>query len=90
MKVKVVGTTEPFNYKDKKTGAERRARNIYIVREPTSRETGITGFIASPIFLPDTLFSKIPIGGFDPKKEYDFVYESDGRFSFLADIREAT
>lgn len=90
MKVKVVGTSDVINYKDKKTGAEKRARNIYIVREPTSRETGTTGFIAASIFLPETLFVKIPIGGFDPKKEYDFIYESDGRYSFLADIREAT
>lgn len=90
MKVTVVGTSGLISYKDKKTGEEKRARNIYIVREPTSRETGGTGLISAAIFLPESLFSKIPVGGFDPKKKYDFIYESDGRFSFLSDIQEAS
>lgn len=90
MKVTVVGVSDLIVYKDKKTGEEKRAKNIYIVREPTSRETGGTGLIAASIFLPETLFSKIPVGGFDPKKKYDFMYESDGRYSFLADIQEVS
>ncbi len=88
MKVKVVGLGPVFNYKDKKTGADAKARNLYIVRAPSPRENGTTGMIAQRIFIPESLFNNIPLDGFDPKKEYELVYESDGSFTYLASIRE--
>lgn len=88
MKVHVVGMSDLIVYKDKKTGAEKRARNIFIVRKPTAREIGYTGSVAAAIFLPENLFSFIPVGGFDAKKEYDFIYDSDGKYSFLSSIQE--
>lgn len=87
MTCKVVGYSSIFTYSDK-TGEKRQARNLYIVRKPTPRESGNIGMVAQSIFLPETMFSYIPVGGFDAKKEYELVYDSDGRFTFLSAIRE--
>ena len=87
MTCKVVGYSSIFTYSDK-TGEKRQARNLYIVRKPTPRETGNIGMVAQSIFLPETMFSYIPVAGFDAKKEYELVYDSDGRFTFLSAIRE--
>ncbi len=87
MTCKVVGYSSVFTYSDK-TGEKRQARNLYIVRKPTPRETGNIGMVAQSIFLPETMFSYIPVGGFDAKKEYELIYDSDGRFTFLSAIRE--
>ena len=87
MTCKVVGYSSIFTYSDK-SGEKRQARNLYIVRKPTPRESGNIGMVAQNIFLPETMFSFIPVGGFDPKKEYELIYDSDGRFTFLSAIRE--
>lgn len=87
MTCKVVGYSSIFTYSDK-SGDKRQARNLYIVRKPTPRESGNIGMVAQSIFLPETMFSYIPVGGFDAKKEYELVYDSDGRFTFLSAIRE--
>lgn len=87
MTCKVVGYSSIFTYSDK-TGEKRQARNLYIVRKPTPRETGNIGMVAQSIFLPEIMFSYIPVGGFDAKKEYELIYDSDGRFTFLSAIRE--
>lgn len=87
MTCKVVGYSSIFTYSDK-TGEKRQARNLYIVRKPTPRESGNIGMVAQSIFLPETMFSYIPVGGFDAKKEYELIYDSDGRFTFLSAIRE--
>ena len=87
MTCKVVGYSSIFTYSDK-SGEKRQARNLYIVRKPTPRESGNIGMVAQSIFLPETMFSYIPVGGFDAKKEYELVYDSDGRFTFLSAIRE--
>ncbi len=87
MQVKVVGMTDIISYKDKKTGEYKEFRNIYFVRKPTSREN-INGLFAGAVFLISSQFSLIPLNGFDDKKDYDFVYESDGRYSYLTDIHE--
>lgn len=87
MTCKVVGYSSIFTYSDK-SGEKRQARNLYIVRKPTPRESGNIGMVAQSIFLPETMFSYIPVGGFDAKKEYELIYDSDGRFTFLSAIRE--
>lgn len=87
MTCKVVGYSSIFTYSDK-SGEKRQARNVYIVRKPTPRESGNIGMVAQSIFLPESMFSYIPVGGFDAKKDYDFIYDSDGRFTFLSAIRE--
>lgn len=87
MTCKVVGCSSIFTYTDK-IGEKRQARNLYIVRKPTSRESGTIGMVAQSIFLPEIMFSYIPVGGFDAKKEYELIYDSDGRFTFLSAIRE--
>ena len=87
MTCKVVGYSSIFTYSDK-SGEKRQARNLYIVRKPTPRESGNIGMVAQSVFLPETMFSYIPVGGFDAKKEYELIYDSDGRFTFLSAIRE--
>lgn len=83
----VVGYSSIFTYSDK-SGEKRQARNLYIVRKPIPREAGNIGMVAQSIFLPETMFSYIPVGGFDIKKEYELVYDSDGRYTYLSAIRE--
>ena len=87
MTCKVVGYSSIFTYSDK-SGEKRQARNLYIVRKPTPRESGNIGMVAQSIFLPEIMFSYIPVGGFDAKKEYELIYDSDGRFTYLSAIRE--
>ncbi len=42
--------------------------------------------ISQSIFIPETLLATVAT--FDPKKEYNLIYDSDGKYSYLADIQE--
>ena len=86
MIVKIVGVSEIFTYKDKKSGVNRQARNLYIVRKPNTREVGTIGMVSQSIFIPETLLTNVAT--FDPKKDYNLIYDSDGKYSYLADIQE--
>lgn len=86
MIVKIVGVSEIFTFKDKRSGVNRQARNLYIVRKPNPHEVGTIGMISQSIFIPETLLAKVAT--FDPKKDYNLIYDSDGKYSYLADIQE--
>lgn len=87
MTCKVVGYSSVFTYNDK-SGVKQQARNLYILRKPTPRESGNIGMVAQSIFLPESMFCFIPVGGFDAKKDYELIYDSDGRYTYLSGIRE--
>lgn len=85
MVAKVVGIGESFTWE--KNGRSGTGKNIYIVRAPSSnpRESGIIGFIATSLYIPESQFSLL--NGLQINKDYSFNYESvDGRFTSLASI----
>lgn len=86
MRIKVIGKRDEFEYTSKKTGKPTKAITVYYVREPNSRETGITGLISENLFLTQENYGLIPDGGFSVNAEYDLIYENSGRYAYLMGV----
>lgn len=87
MKAVVVGYQQ-INYTRKKDGKQVEGISLFIEREPTDREQGVHGLVTSNIFISadSQLFRNLP--QFQFGKSYDFVYDYDGRYSYLSGVVE--
>lgn len=86
MKTTIVGI-ENVNYTSRKTNQQVTGVRLFFEREPTSRESTIEGMVTGSEFISSNsdCFKKLPemvFGGV-----YDFIYDSDGRFTFLSEVR---
>ena len=69
-----------------KEGTAIKGKKIQIVREPSIREQKqVDGKIVDTIFINDNGNINLPVFKFGTK--YDFIYDTDGRKSFLVDIK---
>lgn len=82
MKAKIVGK-KAVAYQSKKTGKDVKGISLYLLREPTSRETDVQGLVADSVFISE---GTVSIPTIDFGKQYELNYEFDGRFSYLSSI----
>lgn len=85
MQAKVVGYTDSFTWnKNDRSGSGMR---VNIVRHPMPYENGVHGLVCDSIYLDASQFSLLPDGGFTLNSDYEFCYSSDGRRSYLSEIK---
>lgn len=89
MVMKCVGHRPPFTY-NAKDGTVKQGAEFHGLRKPNSREEENEGLICKSIWLGKNDINKIPPGGFQLGKYYEFNYDIDGRFPFLDSINEVT
>ena len=69
-----------------KEGTAIKGKKIQIVREPSIREKDtVDGKIVDTVFISDKTNIDLPVFKFGTK--YDFIYDTDGRKSYLVDIK---
>jgi len=84
MRAKVVGV-QPMDFIVEKTGERVLGARVYITREPTPREGGVFGLVSDRIWLKPPLSDKAMT--FHPDEDCEFLFDSDGKHSFLVDVR---
>ena len=70
----------------KKDNKEVHGSSVYIVRDPNGRETTTRGQVCEGIWVADTSLLAPKLAKLALGMEHEFVYETDGRYSWLADI----
>ena len=69
-----------------KEGTQIKGKKIQIVRKPSTREkTQVDGSLVDTVFISDNSGITLPVFKFG--QDYDFHYETDGRKSYLIDIK---
>lgn len=85
MECVLVGTKN-VDYVSKKTGQPVKGVSLYIERDPTERETDVSGLVTDSIFISSSsaCFKSLPT--LTPGCSYDLLYDFDGRYSFLSGV----
>lgn len=87
MKVTIVGI-QKLDYTSKRSGKQVTGKTIFYERFPNSRESSVEGLVAGSVFVSDDSVRLVGIQSLTIGNDYDFVYDSDGRYTYLSEIRE--
>lgn len=83
---KIVGIGSKFDYVGKKDNKQHTAQVLHCVRRPIERDGQFSGLVTEDKFFQDINLGKVAHVQLD--KVYDFRYESDGRYLYLASVTE--
>ena len=68
-----------------KEGNTIKGKKIQLVRKPTVRESDVEGQVVDTVFINHTMQIDLPVFKFG--NEYDFIYETDGKHSYLIGVK---